>query len=77
MEWIKRLNPGVDKYWLQLISGLNLDRGWLILDIPGSGMDLYSSSFPPLDLLGAWLFFSPDHLSIRIYRTGEKEQPQN
>ena len=65
MEWIKRFNPGVDKYWLQLISGLT----WT-----GVGLYLISLAVGWIFTLGLsplWIYWAPGCLlALAIYQFG-------
>ena len=65
MEWIKRLNPGVDKNWLQLISGLMWTGVGLYLISLAVGW-IFSLGLSPL-----WIYWAPGCLlALAIYRFG-------
>ncbi len=65
MEWIKRLNPGVDKNWLQLISGLMWTVVGYYLIYLAVGW-IFTPAVSPL-----WIYWVPGcFLALLIYQFG-------
>ena len=65
MEWIKRLNPRVDKNWLQLISGLMWTGVGYYLIYLAVGW-IFTPAVSPL-----WIYWAPGcFLALLIYQFG-------